>query len=62
MQQIYDQYDAECDISANKYGNQVPVTWAEYELAIQVERLQGQVEDLKQRLEFLETEIRRKDQ
>ena len=57
LKEVFNKYNAECDLAVFKYNETVYVTWAEYELAVQVERLQGQNEDLKTRCEMLEKRL-----
>ena len=57
LKEVFNKYNAECDLAVSKYNETVYVTWAEYELAVQVERLQGQNEDLKTRCEMLEKRL-----
>jgi hypothetical protein len=55
LQQIYDRYDAENDLCSNVCGERVWVTWAEYDLAVQVEKLLERVQKLENELKDTRT-------
>lgn len=45
MDRIMNLFNVEVNVCANKHGDEILVTWAEYDLAVECDRLRQQLED-----------------